>query len=298
MSFASYTLYLLDTLFFASLLFLIIAGLNLIYGVFRVVNLAHASLFTLGGYVAAWTTLSLVAPRFDAIIALLMLPVMLAIIVTITLSLAMVTPILRYSQDKGEAFQLIATFALLIIFEDVFKLIWGPQPLFADQPFFKLGFVDLGGLRYPVYKLYVILVSAILALALWFLTYKTSFGLILRAASMDPHMATALGLNTGRFLVMVIVVASALAGLGGSLYVPVASVQLGISTEFLVIAFVGMVIGGLGSFLGAIIGSLIVSILRTLSLILFPELELAILYVAAILILLFRPEGIGGGKGW
>jgi branched-subunit amino acid ABC-type transport system permease component len=115
---------------------------------------------------------------------------------------------------------------------------------------------------------------------------------------MDPHMITALGLNTSRFLIIVIVLASALAGLGGSLYIPVASVQLGVSTEFLVIAFVGMVIGGLGSFIGAVAGSLIVSGLRTLTLIVFPELELVVLYLVAVIVLLWRPEGIGGGRGW
>jgi branched-subunit amino acid ABC-type transport system permease component len=158
--------------------------------------------------------------------------------------------------------------------------------------------VDVAGLRYPVYKLYVILFTAILALALWYVTYRTAFGLVLRASSMDPHMATALGLNTSRFLIIVIVLASALAGLGGALYIPVASVQLGLSTEFLVIAFVGMVIGGLGSFVGAVVGSLIVSSLRTLTLIVFPELELVVLYLVAVIVLLWKPEGIGGGRGW
>ncbi len=292
-------IYVLDTFFYASLLFLIIAGLNMIYGVFRVVNLAHASLFTLGAYTAAWVTASLVIPRVgESVLALLVLPVVLSVLLVVLVSLVLVTPLLRYAQGKGDAFQLIVTFGLLLIFEDLFKLIWGPEPVSAYQLFFQLGFIELGGLRYPLYKLYVILVTVILALALWFLTYRTSFGLILRATSMDPHMTTALGLNTSRFLITVIIVSSVLAGLGGSLYIPVASVQLGISTEFLVIAFVGMVIGGLGSFIGAVLGSIIVSTLRTLSLILFPELELVILYVVAVAVLLWRPEGIGGGRGW
>ncbi len=291
--------YVLDTFFYASLLFLIIAGLNMIYGVLRIVNLAHASLFTLGAYATAWATTSIIIPKVsESILALLILPVVLALIVTLVFTLALVTPLLRYSQGKGDAFQLIVTFGLLLIFEDIFKLIWGPKPISSYHLFFQLGFMDIAGLRYPIYKLYVILATLALALALWYLTYRTSFGLILRATSMDPHMVTALGLNTSRFLIIVIILSSILAGLGGSLYIPVASVQLGISTEFLVIAFVGMVIGGLGSFIGAVLGSIIVSSLRTLSLIFFPELELVVLYLVAVIVLLWRPEGIGGGRGW
>jgi Branched-chain amino acid ABC-type transport system, permease components len=291
--------YVLDTFFYASLIFLIVAGLNLIYGILRVVNLAHASLFTFGAYATAWITTSLILPRFgESLIAMLVLPLVLGVILVVIVSLALVTPLLRYSQGRGDAFQLIVTFGLLIIFEDLFKLIWGPYPVSAYTLFFQMGFVDFGGLRYPMYKLYVILFTAALALALWYATYRTSFGLVLRASSMDPHMATALGLNMSRFLVVVVVLASALAGLGGSLYLPVASVQLGVSTEFLVIAFVGMVIGGLGSFIGAVLGSLIVSGLRTLTLIVFPELELVVLYLVAVIVLLWRPEGIGGGRGW
>jgi branched-chain amino acid transport system permease protein len=292
-------IYVLDTLFYSSLLFLIIAGLNLIYGILRVVNLAHASLFTLGAYATAWITTSLIVPRLgENLLALMVLPLVLGVILVILVSLTLVTPLLRYSQGRGDAFQLIVTFGLLIIFEDLFKLAWGPHPVSAYNLFFQMGFVDIAGLRYPVYKLYVILLTAILALALWYVTYRTAFGLVLRASSMDPHMATALGLNTSRLLIIVIVLASALAGLGGSLYIPVASVQLGVSTEFLVIAFVGMVIGGLGSFVGAVAGSLIVSGLRTLTLIVFPELELVVLYLVAVIVLLWRPEGIGGGRGW
>ena len=292
-------IYVLDTLFYSSLLFLIIAGLNLIYGILRVVNLAHASLFTLGAYATAWITTSLIVPRLgENLLALIVLPLVLGVTLVILVSLALVTPLLRYSQGRGDAFQLIVTFGLLIIFEDLFKLAWGPHPVSAYNLFFQMGFVDIAGLRYPVYKLYVILLTAILALALWFVTYRSAFGLVLRASSMDPHMATALGLNTSRLLIIVIVLASALAGLGGSLYIPVASVQLGVSTEFLVIAFVGMVIGGLGSFVGAVAGSLIVSGLRTLTLIVFPELELVVLYLVAVIVLLWRPEGIGGGRGW
>ncbi len=295
----TFIVYVLDTFFYTSLLFLIIAGLNIIYGVLRIVNLAHASLFTLGAYATAWITTSLILPVFgENVLALLILPLILSVITVVVFALALVAPLLGYSQGKGEAFQLIVTFGLLLIFEDIFKLIWGTSPISSYHLFFQLGFMDIGGLRYPFYKLYVIIATLILALVLWYLTYRTSFGLILRATSMDPHMVTALGLNATRFLVIVIILSSVLAGLGGALYIPVASVQLGISTEFLVIAFVGMVIGGLGSFIGAVLGSIIVSSLRTLSLIFFPELELVVLYLIAVIVLLWRPEGIGGGRGW
>ncbi|MEM4698392.1 MAG: branched-chain amino acid ABC transporter permease, partial [Acidilobaceae archaeon] len=158
--------------------------------------------------------------------------------------------------------------------------------------------VNLFGSPYPLYKVFVIIVAFLIILALWLLTYRTYLGLLLRATSMDSEMVQALGANVIRLIVVAIITASLLAGLGGALYVPTASVALGLSLDVLIVAFVGLVIGGLGSFIGSLIGALIVSIFRTFSIYFFPELELVILFTVALIVLIFKPEGIGGGKGW
>jgi len=291
--------YILDTFFFASLISLIVSGLNIIYGVMRIVNLAHASLFTLGAYTVAWITANYIVKIFGSnLILLLVLPLTIAVIVTVLVSLVMVTPLLRYSYGKGEAFQLIVTFALLIIFEELFQIVWGRMPLVANDAFFAMGTVNLFGSPYPLYKVFVIIVAFLIILALWLLTYRTYLGLLLRATSMDSEMVQALGANVIRLIVVAIITASLLAGLGGALYVPTASVALGLSLDVLIVAFVGLVIGGLGSFIGSLIGALIVSIFRTFSIYFFPELELVILFTVALIVLIFKPEGIGGGKGW
>ncbi len=290
-------LYTLDTFFYASLIFLIVSGLNIIYGVLRIVNLAHASLFALGAYTMAWITSTYVIKIFgDSLVGLITLPLLTAVIVTIIASLALVMPILTYAHGKGDAFQLIVTFGLLLVFEELFQIIWGRAPLAAGQLFFMLGFIDIVDKKYPVYKIMVIAVTGALAIILWHVIYRTGFGLVFRAIAMDPEMSAALGVNVGRVVVIAIILASTLAGLGGALYLPVASIAPGVSLEFLIIAFVGLVIGGLGSFTGSLIGAFIVSLFRILSVLFIPELELVILFAVAAVVLLVKPEGIGGGR--
>ena len=177
-------------------------------------------------------------------------------------------------------------------------IIWGRAPQQAGDAFVEMGSVQIFGSPYPLYKIYVIAFAALLALLFWLITYRSLFGLTLRAISMDPEMTSALGVNVMRFVIIAVVLASLLAGLGGALYLPIASAMPGLSSEVLIVAFVGLVIGGMGSFIGSAIGALLVSLFRTLSVYFFPELELVILFAVALLVLLLRPEGIGGGKGW
>ncbi len=289
---------LLSTLFYSSVLFLIASGLNMIYGVMRLVNLSHTALFSLGAYIAAWIAGLYVVKIFGEMpLALLTIPVIFAC--TGVLIAAMITsPLLVSSYNKGEEFQLILTFGLLLVFEDIFQLFWGRVPLTSREAFFSLGQISIGNYNYPVYNIYVIIFTMIIAVVMWFIIYRTRLGMILRAVSMDPEMSSALGINLRRALITSIAVASVLAGLGGALYLPAAAIQLGFSIEILVVAFVVMIIGGLGSFYGSLIGAIIAGLIRTISLAFFPELELALLYIIAIAILLLKPEGIGGGRGW
>ncbi|MCX8192751.1 MAG: branched-chain amino acid ABC transporter permease [Nitrososphaeria archaeon] len=284
--------------FGASVLFLIAVGLNIIYGVMKIVNLTHPAFFTLGCYTVAGFGMGLMIRIFGpSLTPLLITPPLLAALI-VSFSSLLIFPLFLFMSGKGDEVQLLLTYGLLLIFEDVFRLTWGSEPLRASQPYELAGSTTLGEYLIPLYNIYVILSALIIALILWVFLFKTKIGLLIRASSMDIEMASALGANIRKVLLVTVLLASFLAGLGGGLYLPSASVMLGMSVELLVLAFVVVVIGGLGSFLGSLIGAFIVSILRTITLILFPELELALIYIVAIIILTLKPEGLGGGRKW
>jgi len=285
--------------FGASVLFLIAVGLNLIYGVMKIVNLAHPAFFTLGCYAVAGFGMGVIINIFgsSSIAPILIAPPLFAALIVVIASL-LIFPLFLFMSGKGDEVQLLLTYGLLLIFEDLFRLIWGSEPLRASQPYELAGSIYIGEYIVPVYNIYVIISALTVALLLWFFLFKTKQGVVIRAASMDIEMTSALGANVRRVLLITVLFAAFLAGLGGGLYIPSGSVMLGMSVELLVLAFVVVVIGGLGSFLGSLVGAFIVSLLRTITLILFPELELALIYIIAIVILTLKPEGLGGGKKW
>ncbi|MEN2974207.1 MAG: branched-chain amino acid ABC transporter permease [Candidatus Caldarchaeales archaeon] len=284
--------------FGASILFLIAVGLNIIYGVMKIVNLAHPAFFVLGCYTIAGLGMGIIINIFgSSLIPLLITPPLFAALIVAVSSL-LIFPLFLFMSGKGDEVQLLITYGLLLIFEDAFRVVWGSEPLRASQPYELAGSSSIGEYLVPLYNIYVIFSALIIALALWVFLFKTRIGLLVRASSMDIEMAAALGANIRKVLLVTVLLASFLAGLGGGLFIPSTSAMLGMSVELLVLAFVVVVIGGLGSFLGSLIGAFIVSILRTITLILFPELELALIYIVAIIILTLKPEGLGGGKKW
>lgn len=285
--------------FGASVLFLISVGLNIIYGVMKIVNLAHPAFFSLGCYTIAGLGMGIIIHIFGSasLAPLLTVPPLLASLFVIIASL-LIFPLFLFMSGKGDEVQLLLTYGLLLIFEDVFRLIWGSEPLRASQPYELAGSTSLGEYIVPVYNIYVIISALIIALLFWVFLFKTKLGMLIRASSMDIEMTSALGANVKRVLLITVLLSAFLAGLGGGLYIPSGSIMLGMSVEWLVLAFVVVVIGGLGSFLGSLIGAFIVSLLRTITLILFPELELALIYLVAIIILTLKPEGLGGGRKW
>lgn len=287
-----------NVFFGASVLFLIAVGLNIIYGVMKIVNLAHPSLFMFGCYIVAGLVMNALTSVFGTSLPpLLVLPPLMAAAAVTAVSLA-IFPFFQFSSGKGDEVQLLITYGLLLIFEDLFRLVWGSSPLRASQPFELAGSVRLGEYILPLYNAYVMASASAVALLLWFFLFKTRQGMVIRACSMDLEMASAIGTNARLVLLLTVMLAGFLAGLGGGLFIPATSAMLGMSVELLVLAFVVVVIGGLGSFFGSFIGALLVSILRTITLILFPELELALLYIVAFAVLLLKPEGLGGGKKW
>jgi branched-chain amino acid transport system permease protein len=282
----------LNSLFYASVLFLIAAGLSLIFGVMRIVNMAHGSLYAIGAFVTAWLVGRAVAAGVPIALAFLLIPVGAGAVALIG---AVIEPLLlRPFYRRAEEYQLLVTFGLLLILEDLMRFFWGGLPLTADPIMDAVPSLRIGGLIYPGYYLVVIAIGAVAAVALWLGIYRTKFGVLLRATSQDRRMASALGLNVGLVYVAAFAIGCFMAGLGGAIIVPSQAAVLGMGVDALILAFVVVVIGGLGSLQGALVGALIVSFVRTAGIQFFPEIELAVLYLIAALVLLIKPTGLFG----
>ena len=284
------TIQILNSLLYASVLFLIAAGLSLIFGVMRIVNLAHGSLYAVGAYVTAWLVGRGIAMGVPLRWLFLVLPV--GALAVALIGIIIEPLLLRPFYRRAEEYQLLVTFGLLLILEDLIRLVWGGTPLSADTLMDALPIMHIGGLFYPAYNVVVIGIGLVAAVVLWAVIYHTRFGVMLRATSQDRRMASALGLNVGLVYVLAFSIGCFMAGLGGAIVVPTQAAVLGMGVDALVVAFVVVVIGGLGSLKGALIGALVVSFVRTAGIQFFPELELAVLYLIAALVLLVRPTGL------
>ena len=282
----------LNSLFYASVLFLIAAGLSLIFGVMRIVNLAHGSLFAIGAYIGAWLVGRAIGLGLPVGWLLLVIPI--AALAVALIGIVIEPLLLRPFYRRAEEYQLLVTFGLLLILEDLMRLVWGGLPLTADTVMDTIPVVYIGGLVYPGYNILVIGIGIAAAILLWVVIYGTKFGVLLRATSQDRRMASALGLNVGLVYVAAFAIGCFMAGLGGAIVVPSHAAVLGMGVEALVLAFVVVVVGGLGSLKGALAGALIVSFVRTAGIQFFPEIELAVLYLIAAVVLIARPTGLFG----
>lgn len=282
----------LNSLFYASVLFLIAAGLSLIFGVMRIINMAHGTLYAIGAYATAWLMGKAVALGVPPIWLFLLLPVGAAAVALVGF---VIEPLLlRPFYRRPEEYQLLVTFGLLLILEDVIRFLWGGMPITADTVMDTMPLIRIGGFLYPGYNLVVIGIGALAAIGLWAGIYRTKFGVMLRATSQDRRMASALGINVGLVYVSAFSIGCFMAGLGGAIIVPSQAAVLGMGVDALILAFVVVVIGGLGSLQGALVGALIVSMVRTAGIQFFPEVELAVLYLIAALVLLIKPTGLFG----
>jgi len=283
----------LNSLFYAAVLFLIAAGLSLIFGVMGIVNMAHGSFYALGAYVTAWSVAA-AAGVFPAAALFIFLP--LGAIAVAVIGLAIEPTLLRRFYRRPEEYQLLVTFGLLLVLEDSIRLVWGGTPRTASGLVDSLGLLQIGGLPYPVYNVAMIGVGMVAALGLWAFVYRTKFGVLLRATAQDRRMAAALGIDVGRIYSLAFGLGCFMAGLAGAIVVPSQAAVLGMGVEVLVVSFVVVVIGGLGSLEGALVGALIVSALRTVTIQFWEEIELAALYLIAAIVLLIRPTGLFGKK--
>lgn len=280
---------LLNALLYAAVFFLIAGGLSLIYGVMRIVNLAHGSLYAVGAYVMAWMVGNLAAR--SSVLLLALVPLAGAVVAGVG---AVIEPMLRPLYQRAEEYQLLMTFGLLLLLEDLIRFLWGPTPLSAGTVWAAFGSVTILGSPYPKYNLLVIVFGLIMATLLWAIVYRTRFGVLLRATSQNMRMAAALGIDVRSVYLQAFSLGCFMAGLAGAVIVPIQGAVLGMGVEALILAFVAVVIGGLGSLEGALVGAVIVGLVRTAAIQYFPELELAILYLIAAVVLIVRPSGLFG----
>jgi branched-chain amino acid transport system permease protein len=277
--------------FHAAVLFLVAAGLQLVFGVQKIVNLACGSFYALGAYfgiTAVGVAIGWGLPP------LLFLPVLLLAGIAIAVVGPPIEALLRFVYDRDEAFQLLLTFALVLMFQDVLRFFWGATPKELGNLYMGYGKVAAGGITIPAYNLLVIAASLAGALGLGLFLQRTRFGRILRATAENRAMAEGLGVDVRRVYMIVFTLGTALGTVGGALVVPTSAASLEMAVELVVEAFAVVVIGGLGSMRGALAGALVVGLLRAASVALYPEIEILAIYLVVVIVLLLRPAGLFG----
>jgi len=288
---AAFANILVGGVFHAAVLFLAAAGLQLVFGVQKILNLACGSFYALGAYfgvtvVAAATSLGL--PPW------LILPAL----ILAGLALGVIGPpierMLRSVYGRDESFQLLLTFALVLMFQDVFRFVWGSNPRSLDTGYLVYGTLNASDFSVPVYNLLVIAAAIGTAAGLGAFLQRTNFGRILRATAENRAMAEALGVDVRRVYAGVFTLGAVLGTTAGALVVPTAAASLDMAIEFVIEAFAVVVIGGLGSMCGALVGALIVGLIRAFAIVLYPEVEVLAIYVVVIAVLLLRPTGLFG----
>ncbi len=269
---------------FGMLLFLLGAGLSLIYGLMRILNLAHGSYYILGAYVA----LSVVQATGSFVVAAL------AGTATVTALGVLMERVFLRRVPREELPQALLTFGFLLIVGDLSLWIWGGTPQTLPRPEFFARSVPLGPLMFPAYRFFIIGVGVAIGLALWAFQERTRLGAMVRAAIDDPEIAQASGINVSRLSTAIFALGAALAALGGILGGPLLGVYPGADFEVLLLGFVVVIIGGLGSLKGAFVGGLLVGVLDTFGKALFPQLAMFTIFAPMAIILAVRPTGLFG----
>lgn len=277
--------------FHAAILFLVAAGLQLVFGVQKIVNLACGSFYALGAYFGISAVAAAVSLGLPP---LLFLPVLILAGLLIGLVGLPIERILSTVYRRDESYQLLLTFGLLLMFQDIFRFIWGATPRTMDDVYMAYGTAEILGTRIPAYNLLVIAASLGLAIALGLFLQRTKTGRIVRATAENRDMAEGLGVNASRIFALVFTVGCMLGTVGGALVVPSSAASLEMAVELVVESFAVVVIGGLGSMRGALVGALIVGLMRGAAITFMPEMELLSIYIVVVAVLIFRPAGLFG----
>ncbi len=288
------------------MLFLMAAGLTLVFGIMDMINLAHGSFYMIGAYLTATF-----AGLFDSFVLALLVALPLAALVGLTVEIVALRTL--YRRDHLD--QVLATFGLILFFNELVRIIWGPVPIFLDPPGFLSGTVEiLPGAPYPAFRLAIIVVGIAVAVFLWALIGRTRIGMLIRAGASNREMVGALGVNVALLYSLVFALGAALAALAGAMAGPILAVQVGMGEQILILTFVVIVIGGIGSIRGAFIGALLVGLVDTFGRVLLPgafklfldpstadgvgaSLSSMSIYIVMAAVLFFRPRGLFPAPG-
>jgi branched-chain amino acid transport system permease protein len=280
-----------DGLVYAAYLFIVAIGLTLIFGVMKILNVAHGSFYTFGAYGAA-TAVGIYFDRGLPDAGGFLLMILLAMALGLVIGLALERGIMRFVYGKDEVVMVLVTYAVFLILEDVVILIWGARSYSAYQPLLSAGNIEVGNLILSNYDLGLIVFAALLAVASYAALKFTRYGRLLTVVIYDRETAAAFGVNVTVVYTVTFVIGAMLGTLGGAIMAPKIAVTLGIGVEVIVLAFAVVAIGGMGSIEGALVGALIVGLCRAAAVHLAPQIELFVIYGVMALVLVIRPYGL------
>ncbi|MCX7214145.1 MAG: branched-chain amino acid ABC transporter permease [Burkholderiales bacterium] len=274
----------LNGLQYGLLLFLVASGLTLIFGIMGVINLAHGSFYMVGAYFA-WSLASWFGNLLTAILV--------GIVLSVLLGLALERLLIRHFYGRDHLYQLLLTYGLILIFEQLRSLIWGDEVQGVKVPeLFNYSIPLTDTLSYPVYRLVISAACVTIALGLHWLIRHTRLGMMIRAGAHNREMTEAMGINVRMLFAIVFSLGVALAALAGMLAAPVSSVYPNMGSQVLIICFVVVVIGGIGSVKGALVGALLIGLVDTFGQVYLPQVAGMVVYLLMAAVLIFRPEGL------
>ncbi|MBV6476706.1 MAG: branched-chain amino acid ABC transporter permease [Rhodocyclaceae bacterium] len=286
MDFAFFLIQLLNGLQYGLLLFLVASGLTLIFGIMGIINLAHGSFYMLGAYLA-WSLAGLTGSLAGAIVA--------GILLTVVFGMALEWLLIRRLYERDHLFQVLLTYGLILVFEEMRSILWGDDVHGVPVPaLFSASIPLTENLSYPVYRLFISGVCLLLALGLYLLIQKTRLGMMIRAGASNRDMVQSLGIDIKFIYTLVFAIGVALAAFAGMINAPLSSVFPNMGGQVLIVCFVVVVIGGIGSVKGAMAASLMIGLAETFGQVLVPEVAGMIVYLLMAAVLVWRPAGLFG----
>lgn len=286
MDLTAFLIQVLNGVQYGFLLFLVASGLTLIFGIMGIINLAHGAFFMIGAYLAYWLT-NLVGNFFVAVV--------LGVLVMFAIGYLIERFAISFLYQRDHLYQVLLTYGLILVFNELQQIIWGTDFHSVKVPQLLAGSVPLGSTQsYPIYRFFISLVCLAIAAGMYLVIARTRLGMMIRAGAWDREIVQTLGINIGRLFAIVFSLGAALAAFAGMIGAPVSSVYPGMGDQVLIISFVVVVIGGIGSVKGAFIGAMLIGLGDTFGKVLVPNLASFVVYALMAAVLLWRPQGLFG----
>jgi len=285
----TFVLQMVSSLVSASILFMFASGLTLVFGVTRILNIAHGTFYMLAGYLAFTLTQVFAGSPLQFWIALAVAPLLVA-----ALSGLVETAFLRRIYGKDVLLQVLLTVALIFVFGDIIRFFWGLNQKSVPFPVQLTGAMSLGELIFPIYYTLVIAMAVVIGIVMWYALYRTRWGTLLRAATQDREMTSALGIDEKRLFTVVFIVSCWLAGMAGVLASPTLSITLGMDMTAVIDGFAVIVVGGLGSLPGAVLSAVLMGIVKGFGILVVPQFAIVFVFAIMAVVLVLRPWGLMG----